>query len=88
MRSDMQGNPASLVVWQTGTNAAIRQMPIEKFERWLRRGMTIGQSLGANFVLMNLQYVPAVVAAPVPLPERRLTAAFRAPARAASVRAR
>lgn len=64
MRSDLQGNPASLVVWQTGTNAAIRQMPIDKFERWLRRGMTIGQSLGTDFVLMNLQYVPAVVAAP------------------------
>src|SRR5258708_30979624 len=31
MRAEMQGNPASLVVWQTGTNAAIRHMPHEKF---------------------------------------------------------
>jgi lysophospholipase L1-like esterase len=64
MRADMQGNPPSLVVWQTGTNAAIRQMPLDKFEGWLRKGMQIGQSLGTDFVLMNLQYVPAVVAAP------------------------
>lgn len=62
MRSDMQDNPASLVVWQTGTNAAIRHMPLDKFEQRLRDGLRIGTSLGADFVLMNLQYVPAVVA--------------------------
>ena len=64
MQTDMKENPASLVVWQTGTNAAIRQMPIDKFTRWLSNGLTLGRSLGADFVLMNLQYVPAVVAAP------------------------
>jgi acyl-CoA thioesterase-1 len=62
MRTDMQDNPASLMVWQTGTNAAIRHMSLEKFESWLRKGMTIGKSLGTDIVLMNLQYVPAVVA--------------------------
>jgi lysophospholipase L1-like esterase len=63
MRTEMQGNPASLVVWQTGTNAAIKHMPLEKFEGWLRKGLALGKSLGADFVLLNLQYVPAVVAA-------------------------
>jgi lysophospholipase L1-like esterase len=63
LRTEMKENPASLVVWQTGTNAAIRQMPLDKFERWLRDGLALGKSLGADFVLMNLQYVPAVVAA-------------------------
>ena len=62
MRAEMEGNPASLVVWQTGTNAAIRHMPLDKFERWLRNGLMLGKSLGSDFVLMNLQYVPAVVA--------------------------
>ena len=62
MRAEMQDNPASLVVWQTGTNAAIRHMPLDEFERWLRNGLALGRSLGADFVLMNLQYVPAVVA--------------------------
>jgi len=63
MRGEMQDNLPSLVIWQTGTNAAIRQMPLEKFERGLYNGLTLGRSLGADFVLMNLQYVPAVVAA-------------------------
>ena len=63
IQAEMKENPASLVVWQTGTNAAIRHMPIEKFERWLRKGLALGKSLGADFVLMNLQYVPAVVEA-------------------------
>lgn len=64
MRSEMQSNPPSLVLWQTGTNAAIRQMPIDKFERRLREGIALGRSLGSDFILMNLQYVPAVVAVP------------------------
>jgi lysophospholipase L1-like esterase len=64
MRAEMQENPASLVIWQTGTNAAIREMPIDTFRQKLRDGLALGKSLGADFVLMNLQYVPAVVAAP------------------------
>ena len=51
--------------WQNpSTNAAIRQMPLDKFDTTLRAGLKLGKSLGADFVLMNLQYVPAVVAAP------------------------
>jgi acyl-CoA thioesterase-1 len=64
MRAEMQENPASLVIWQTGTNATIRQMPLDKFDSTLRGGLRLGKSLGADFILMNLQYVPAVVAAP------------------------
>lgn len=64
IRTEMQDNPASLVIWQTGTNAAIRHMPLDKFDKTLRGGLALGKSLGADFVLMNLQYVPAVVAAP------------------------
>ena len=30
MQAEMKENPASLVVWQTGTNAAIRQMPLDE----------------------------------------------------------
>lgn len=64
MQVEMRENPASLVIWQTGTNAAIRHMPLDKFDSTLRGGLRLGKSLGADFVLMNLQYVPAVVAAP------------------------
>ena len=62
MRVEMEENPASLVIWQTGTNAAIRHMPLDKFDKTLRDGLKLGTSLGADFILMNLQYVPAVVA--------------------------
>ena len=37
-------------------------MPLDRFESLLRGGLKIGKSLGSDFVLMNLQYVPAVVA--------------------------
>ena len=64
IQAEMKENPASLVVWQTGTTATVHQMPIDKFTRSLRNGLALGRSLGADFVLMNLQYVPAVAAAP------------------------
>lgn len=64
MRADMMSNPPSLVIWQTGTNAAMRHMPLDLFEQRLRGGIKLGQSLGADFVLMSLQYAPAVVALP------------------------
>jgi acyl-CoA thioesterase-1 len=64
MRQDVRPEKAHIVVWQVGTNSAIRRDPIAKFVDRLRAGIDIGHSLGANFVLMNLQYVPAVVALP------------------------
>jgi lysophospholipase L1-like esterase len=64
MKSDVQPEKAHLVVWQVGTNSAIRRMPLTKFAEKLRAGIDIGKALGADFVLMNLQYVPAVVALP------------------------
>jgi acyl-CoA thioesterase I len=64
MRSDVKPERAHLVIWQVGTNSAIRRVPIDQFAKRLRAGIDIGKSLGANFVLMNLQYVPAVVALP------------------------
>jgi len=64
MKSDVQPEHAHLVIWQVGTNSAIRRMPLAKFADKLRAGIDIGKSLGADFVLMNLQYVPAVVALP------------------------
>jgi acyl-CoA thioesterase I len=64
MKADVQPERAHLVVWQVGTNSAIGRVPLAKFASRLRAGIDIGKSLGANFVLMNLQYVPAVVALP------------------------
>lgn len=64
MKEDVMPERASLVVWQVGTNSAIRRAPLDKFANRLRAGIDIGKSLGVEFVMMNLQYVPAVVALP------------------------
>jgi hypothetical protein len=64
MRADMMPRLPSLMIWQTGTNAAMYHVPLHIFERRLRERIGIGKSLGADFVLMSLQYVPAVVALP------------------------
>ncbi len=61
MRAEMTSNVPSLVIWQTGTNAAMRHMPLDVFERRLRNGISLGRSLGSDFVLMSLQYAPAIV---------------------------
>ena len=64
MKQDVKPERAHIVVWQVGTNSAIRRDPLAKFTEKLRTGIDIGHSLGANFIMMNLQYVPAVVALP------------------------
>ncbi len=64
MKTDVKTEHAHIVVWQVGTNSAIRRDPLAKFADKLRAGIDIGHAPGANFVMMNLQYVPAVVALP------------------------
>ena len=64
MRADMMPRLPSLMIWQTGTNAAMHHVPLNIFERRLRERIGLGKSLGADFVLMSLQYVLAVVSLP------------------------
>jgi acyl-CoA thioesterase-1 len=64
MNADVKEHKAQIVVWQVGTNSAIRRTPLDKFAAKLREGVDMGRALGPEFVLMNLQYVPAVVALP------------------------
>ena len=64
MKHDVLPEKAHLVIWQVGTNSAIRRTPLDRFANRLRAGIDIGKSLGADFLLMNLQYVPAVVSLP------------------------
>jgi len=64
MQQDVKPEKAQLVIWQVGTNSAIRRYPLDKFADRLRAGIDIGRSIGAEFVFMNLQYVPAIVALP------------------------
>jgi lysophospholipase L1-like esterase len=64
IRVEMMPNLPSLVVWQTGTTAAMNHLPLDAFEQRLRMTIGLGKSLGADFVLMSLQYAPAVVSLP------------------------
>jgi len=74
MRHDVRPERAHIVIWQIGTNSAIRRTPLDKFAEKLRAGIDIGRALGPEFVLMNLQYVPAVVALPDEEDYARVTA--------------
>ena len=64
MNKGINTEHAQIVIWQVGTSSAIRRVPLDKFADRLRAGIAIGHGLGANFILMNLQYVPAVVSLP------------------------
>ncbi len=74
MHKDVGPEHAHLVIWQIGTNSAIRRDPLAKFGDKLRAGIDIGRGLGAEFVMMNLQYVPAIVALPDEEEYARVTA--------------
>ena len=54
-------NP-DLVIWQAGTNAAMKAMPLDLFKTRLSAGIDRMKKAGADVVLMTPQYVPAVVA--------------------------
>ena len=50
-----------LVIWQLGTNALMRQVPLERFDEAVHTGLGRIQRVGADAVLMDLQYAPAVL---------------------------
>src|SRR5262249_18321631 len=49
-------------IWQAGTNAALRGMPLDVFKLKLSTGVDRVKKAGADIVLMTPQYVPAVIA--------------------------
>lgn len=53
-----------LVLWQVGTNDAIRNIDAAEFTATLDRGITMVRDSGADILLLPPQYAPAVVAAP------------------------
>lgn len=64
MRADVEPQHAQLVIWQAGTNSHIRNDSPTQFADRLRMGIDTSRALGADVVLMNPQYVPAVVDRP------------------------
>jgi len=53
-----------LVIWQSGTNAALRHMDPDVFDATLDAGLTKLTSTGADVVLMDNQLSPKIDAAP------------------------
>jgi lysophospholipase L1-like esterase len=60
---DVYPQRPDLVIWQTGTNDAIRQMPIERFSQSLARGLKDLKAHGLDVVLMTPQYAPDFIRA-------------------------
>ncbi len=61
LERDVIARDPDLVIWQAGTNAAIRGMPLDVFRLKLSTGVDRVKKAGADVVLMTPQYVPAVI---------------------------
>ncbi|MFD2263028.1 SGNH/GDSL hydrolase family protein [Lacibacterium aquatile] len=54
-----------LVIWQLGSNDALRGIPIEQFALIANNGIEAVKKSGADLLLMDLQYAPALDNSPV-----------------------
>ncbi|QQS12160.1 MAG: SGNH/GDSL hydrolase family protein [Rhodospirillales bacterium] len=61
MDRDVLAHKPDLLIWQVGTNAAMRGMPVDVFRARVTAGVRRAKAAGADVVLMTPQYVPAVV---------------------------
>jgi hypothetical protein len=50
--------PSSLVIWQTGTVEAVRQLSLDDFDKTLDVGLNAIAASGRDAILMNMQYSP------------------------------
>jgi acyl-CoA thioesterase I len=64
LTSDVLALRPQLVIWQTGTNDALRGVPPQHFRASLLRGVGEMRRNGIDVVLMSPQYAPQVVAVP------------------------
>jgi acyl-CoA thioesterase-1 len=58
------GDRPDLVIWQVGTNDVMHDADPEAVMASVRAGITQLQRAGADVILMDLQYAPAVLAHP------------------------
>jgi lysophospholipase L1-like esterase len=64
LERDVVADDPDLVIWQIGTNAALRGLDPAIERDVLRRGIAAIKQSAADVVLMDLQYAPRVLAAP------------------------
>jgi len=65
LERDLVADDPDLVIWQVGTNAALRGLDPAIERDVLRRGIAAIKESAADVVLMDLQYAPRVLAAPL-----------------------
>jgi lysophospholipase L1-like esterase len=58
LEDDVMSEKPDLVIWQTGANDAIHDIGVEKFKKFMRKGVARLQGTGVNVVLMDLQWLP------------------------------
>jgi acyl-CoA thioesterase I len=64
LEHDIIADDPDLVIWQIGTNAALRRLDPAVQRDVLRRGIALIKESAADVVLMDLQYAPRVLASP------------------------
>lgn len=74
LQHDVVADDPDLVIWQIGTNAALRKIDPAVERDVLRRGIAAIKESAADVVLMDLQYAPGVLAAPAAVTMEKLIA--------------
>ncbi len=64
LNRDVLADTPDLVIWQVGTNAALRAFDVDEFQRQLIDGVERLKARGIDVILMTPQYAPAVVVLP------------------------
>jgi lysophospholipase L1-like esterase len=61
MQWDMIDERPSVVIWQVGTNAAWKGQDLDAVAKAIAEGLRMLEQLGSDVILMDLQYVPALL---------------------------
>jgi len=63
-KHDVIDERPDLVIWQLGTNAALRGLPIEEVGKFTEQGIREVKTAGADILLVDPQFVPRVIDKP------------------------
>lgn len=56
MRAETAAKPYQLVIWQTGTVEAVRNLPPSEFAQTLSDGLAVAEAANANLILVDPQF--------------------------------
>jgi lysophospholipase L1-like esterase len=62
--TDVDAEHPDLVLWQVGTNSVLRGYPLSRHAALLHEGIARLKSIGADVVLIDMQYAPQVITKP------------------------